>query len=254
MLVWLAGAAGWPAAAVLGHEIPSDVTVQIIVQPAGDRLQLLVRAPLEAMQDIDFPTFGPGYLDVARADTALRNAAALWLANDIEVYEAGRRLPRLELVAARASIPSDRSFVDHATALAHVRGPPLPAATQLVWQQALLDVLFEAPIESASSPFAIHPRLARLGLRVVSAVQFVPPSGAVRLFQIEGDQGIVQLDPRWHQAFGRFLRDGFEHILELGPEPSIPVIEKIAQDVDGIGIQKGLQKPGYESPGFFFRA
>ena len=84
------------------HEIPSDVTVQIIVAPAGDRLHVLVRAPLEAMQDVQFPTVGPGYLDVPRADAALRNAAMLWLADAIELYENGRRLARPRLVAARA--------------------------------------------------------------------------------------------------------------------------------------------------------
>ena len=198
---------------VLGHEIPSDVTVQIIVKPDGDRLQLLVRAPLEAMQDIEFPTSGPGYLDLANAEAALRNAALVWLARDIEVYEDGRRVEPLTLVATRVSIPSDRSFGDYDHALTHVLGPPLPESTQLVWQQALLDVLFEAPIDSASSRFALHPRLERLGMRVVSAVQLVSPDGAVRVFEMAGDPGLVQLDPRWHQALLRFLGDGFEHIL-----------------------------------------
>jgi hypothetical protein len=32
------------------------------VKPAGERLTVLVRAPLEAMQDIEFPLIGPGYL------------------------------------------------------------------------------------------------------------------------------------------------------------------------------------------------
>ena len=30
----------------LAHEIPSDVTVRILVRPVGDRVHLLVRAPL----------------------------------------------------------------------------------------------------------------------------------------------------------------------------------------------------------------
>jgi len=198
---------------LLAHEIPADATVQIIVQPAGERLQVLVRAPLEAMQDIEFPTFGSGYLDIARADGALRDAAAVWLANDIGIYEDGQRLPHLELVAARVSIPSDRSFAAPDTALAHLRAAPLPDGTQLVWQQALLDVLFEAPIVSASSSFAIDARLGRLARRVVSAVQFVAANGVVRVFEIRGDAGVVQLDPRWHQSALRFLREGFEHIL-----------------------------------------
>ncbi len=213
ILLRLAVLASCPAAA-LAHEIPSDVTVRIIVRPSGDRLQLLVRAPLEAMQDIEFPLFGQGYLDVARADAALRNAALLWLANDIHVYEDGEALPRLTLVAARASIPSDRSFAAYETALAHIQAPPLPADTQLPWRQALLDVLFETPIGSAQSRFALEPRLERLGLAVVTAVSFAAPDGAVRVFQLDGEPGRVELDPRWHQSFLRFLRLGFTHILD----------------------------------------
>jgi hypothetical protein len=198
----------------LAHEIPNDVTVRVILKPSGDRLQLLVRAPLEAMQDIDFPLQGPGYLDLARADGALRNAALLWLANDLAVYEGERRLPTPTLAAVRASLPSDRSFARFETALAHVRGPPLPPGTQIVWQQLLLDALFEMPIESETARFGLHPTLERLGLRVQTAVQFVASNGTTRVFQLDGEPGLVPLDPRWHQSFLRFLRQGFEHILD----------------------------------------
>jgi DNA processing protein len=33
------------------HEVPSDVTVRMLVRPEGDRVKLLVRAPLEAVSD-----------------------------------------------------------------------------------------------------------------------------------------------------------------------------------------------------------
>jgi hypothetical protein len=195
------------------HEIPSDVTVRMLVWPEGDRVRLLVRAPLEAMQDVVFPTFGPGYLDIPRAERQLRDAAQLWLLDNIELYEGDRRLP-LALVAVRAAIPSDRSFDDSGAALAHFAAPPLPAEIELVWQQALLDVWLEAPIESPESLFALRPRLTRLGLRVVNAVRFTSFSGVERVYQIEGDAGIVPLDPRWHQALLRFLAQGFTHILD----------------------------------------
>jgi hypothetical protein len=213
VIAWLA-AAVLASPAALGHEVPSDVTVHVLVRPAGDRLDLLVRVPLEAMQDITFPTFGPGYLDVARADAALRDAAQLWLANNIELYEGERRLPAPTIAAVRASIPSDRSFATFDAALAHLRATPLPADTQLVWQQALLDVQLAVPIESASSRFAIRPRLERLGVRVVNAVRFIAPTGVERVYQIEGDAGVVPLDPRWHQSLLRFLVQGFQHILD----------------------------------------
>jgi hypothetical protein len=200
-----------PAAAG-AHEVPSDVTVRLLVRPAGDRIQLLVRAPLEAMQDVTFPTFGPGYLDVARADPQLEHAAKVWLADAISLYEGDRQLP-LAIAATRASIPSDRSFAAFDTALAHVRAPPLPEGTQLVWQQALLDVLLEAPIDSPSARFSIRPRLDRLGVRVTTALEFEGANGVERVFQLDGDPGVVPLDPRWYQAMSRFLRQGFDHIL-----------------------------------------
>jgi hypothetical protein len=202
------------AGPLVAHEIPSDVTVHVIVKPRGDTLELLVRVPLEAMQDVEFPTFGRGFLDIERADAALRNAASLWLANDIEVYEQGRRLAPVRLVAARASIPSDRSFVDYESARAHVVGAPLPASTQIVWQQALLDVLLELPLADADSALAIRPNLERLGLRVVTVIRFAAPDGRVRIFELRGEPELVPLDPRWHQAAWRFIQDGFVHILD----------------------------------------
>jgi len=207
----LAACAGLPAGA---HEIPNDVTVRMIVKPAATRLEVLVRVPLEAMQDIDFPTFGPGYLDVARADRQLRDAATLWLANDITLFEDGTPLPPLRIVAVRASIPSDRSFTSHASALAHVRGPPLRPGTQIVWQQALLDVLLETDIGDSTARFAVLPELDRLGLDVVTAIRFEGADGAVRLLQIEQHDAVVALDPSWVEASLRFVRQGFEHILD----------------------------------------
>ena len=121
---------------------------------------------------------------------------------------------RSTIVAVRASIPSDRSFAEYDSALAHLHAPPLPAGLDLPWQQALLDVEFEVPIERASSLFSIRPRTERLGMRVVNAVRFFGTDGTERVFQIEGDAGVVALDPRWHQSMLRFLVQGFEHILD----------------------------------------
>jgi hypothetical protein len=208
-LALLACAAG----GVRAHEVPSDVTVRLLVRPSGDRVTVLVRAPLEAMQDIVFPLVGPGYLDVPRADSALRDSAQLWLANNIALYEGERRVP-LAILGVRASIPSDRSFDSFDAARAHVRGNALPAGTQLPWQQALLDVELEGPIDTASSLFAVQPNLERLGPRVVTAVRFFAASGVERVYQLEGDAGVVPLDPRWHQSLLRFLGQGFDHILD----------------------------------------
>jgi hypothetical protein len=196
------------------HDIPNDVMVQAFVKPAGQRLHLVIRVPLRAMRDVEFPLWGPGYLDLARTDASLRDAATLWLSDNIALYEGDTRLGEGKLLAARVSLPSDKSFASYEEALAQLTGPRLPPDTELYWDQGLLDVWFEYPIASDRSEFSIHPALARLGMRVLTVLRFLPPGGAVRAFELAGDPGLVRLDPRWHQAALRFVELGFFHILD----------------------------------------
>jgi len=195
------------------HEIPADVVVQAYVKPEGGRLRLLFRVPIEAMRDVDFPLRGPGYLVLDRVEPYLREAARLWIADYVRLYEGDVALGPETLVRARVSLPSDRSFARWETALAHVTGPPLSAGTDIMWSQALLDVLFEVPIASQASRFSIDPALAHLGVHTVSVIHFLPPGGGERVFQYGGNPGVVRLDPRWSQAALRFVRLGFLHIL-----------------------------------------
>jgi len=196
------------------HDVPNDVQVQAFVKPDGRRLQLLLRVPLLAMREVDFPRRGIGILDLPRSEAALSNAARLWIADNVELYEGEVRLDYPRVVEVRVSLPSDKSFASYETALAHVTGARLADNTELYWNQGLLDVLFEYPIRSDSSEFSIYPRLDRLGLRTVTVLRFLPPSGAVRAFEFVGDPGLVRLDPRWYQAALRFVEVGFFHILD----------------------------------------
>ena len=138
----------------------------------------------------------------------------MWIADNVEVDEGETRLGYPKVIAARASLPSDRSFSSYEEALAHVLGPPLPAETEFVWSQGVLDALLEYPIQSDRSEFAFRPSLGRLGVRVVTVLRFLPPSGVVRAFELTGDPGLVRLDPRWYQAALRFVSAGFFHILD----------------------------------------
>jgi hypothetical protein len=207
----IVGLALLPTAA---HEIPADVRVLAFVKPEGARLRLVARVPLIAMRDVDFPRRGAGFIDLARAAPALRDAAALWITENIVLYEDGARLPSPNIVEARVSLPSDKSFVSYEVALAHVRGSRLPVDVHLYWEQGMLDVLLEYPIASERSRFSLHPDLSRLGLQVTTTVRFLAPDGRVRAFELHGDPGVVRLDPRWHQAALHFVSLGFRHILD----------------------------------------
>jgi hypothetical protein len=177
----------------------------------------VVRVPLAAMRDIDYPKPGAnnsGLLDLARADATLADAATLWIGDFLTVYENGTKLPQPVVRSARAALPSDPSFASFEQALAHVTGPKLPDDTEFIWTQGLLDVLFEYPIQSARSRFSIEPRFARLGIRTLTVVRFLAPDGAVRAFELQGDPGLVHLDPTASQTAARFVALGFRHLLD----------------------------------------
>lgn len=195
------------------HEVPNEATVQTFLKPQGSTLVFLVRAPLKSLRDVDIPTKSNGFIDLSRIRPTLEDAAWLWIGDFVKLYENGQQLPKPRITGARVSLPSDKSFASYDEAVANLAAPPLADETDLYWQDGLLDVRFEYPIQSEQSRFAIEPGLTRLGLRVNVVLRLLSPGNPERAFDVHGDTGVVQLDPRWYQAAFRFTRDGFFHIL-----------------------------------------
>jgi hypothetical protein len=195
------------------HDIPATVLLRLFIRPEGGTLRVLVRAPLQAMRDINFPVRDSArYLDIPRATALLPEATVTWITNAIQVFENDELLKTNRIVATRISLPSDPSFASYAAAVDHFRAPPLAPTIDLPWQQAMLDVEIEYPIRSAKSTFSIAPALARLGVRTTTVMIFVPADGPERAFEYIGDPGLVRLDPHWYQAAASFIRLGFFHI------------------------------------------
>ncbi len=144
---------------------------------------------------MDVPTRPNGFLDLSRLGPTLEDAATLWIGDFVEVYENGQPLPRPTVVAARVSLPSDKSFASYEQAVASFAAPALPTDTDLYWQDGLLDVRFEFPIQSDQSRFAIQPGLTRLGLRVNVVLRLLAPGSQERVFDVHGETGIVRARP-----------------------------------------------------------
>jgi len=213
LLVSLAALSAGPAP-LAAHDIPAQVTIFAFLKPEGHTLRVVVRVPLEAMRDVEFPLRGPGYLELARVGPRLTDAARLWIAGSLGLEENGRPLGEPRVTATRISLPSDRSFGSYEAALTHVTGAQLPPETELIWRQALLDVVLDYSIAEATASFALRPTLGRLGLRTTTVLRFLPPGRGERAYQFGGDPGLVRLDPRWHQAALRFVALGVRHILD----------------------------------------
>lgn len=200
-------------ATVSAHDIPVRVTVHAFVKPEGNQLTALLRVPMEAFGEIAFPLRGPGYLQISEADFALQDAARVYITESIRFYEDGEELTEKELQATRVSLPSNRSFTAYESALENINSEPLDDSVDLFWRQGVLDVLVTYPIASEDSQFAIEPELGTLSDQTTTVVRFLPPGGAERVFNLAGNPGLVELDPRWHQAALRFVSMGFDHIL-----------------------------------------
>ena len=194
------------------HEVPSDVHIRILLKAEPGELHVLVRVPLEAMRDFDFPVVGPGYLDIERSAEPIRDAALLWLARDLNITADGQPATSQRLVAARISLPTDRSFDTYATARAHVQGPAHRNDLELPWQQALLDVEFAYDIVDSHAEFAIEPTLSRLSLATQTTLTFVMADGFERRLHYQGNPGRVLFDPAWYQAAASFIVLGVGHV------------------------------------------
>lgn len=169
---------------------------------------------MEALSEVVFPLFGPGYLRISESESAQEDAARVYITESMHFYEDGVELTDKELVTTRVSLPANRTFVDYETAMENIMSPPLDDSVNLFWRQGVLDILVTYPIQSENSQFSVSPELGTLSEETTTVLRFLVPTGAERVFNYVGNPGLVELDPRWHQAALRFIEMGFQHILE----------------------------------------
>ena len=195
------------------HEIPERVAVLGYVHAEGTRVEILLRVPLIAMRDLDFPLRPDGSLDLVRVRSLLTGAAQLWLADYLALEATGVALGAPRVVAARVALPSDRGFGSLADARAQFDRTPLGDGTTIAWQQALLDVRLEYTLPAADARLVLVPRLAHLGVRTMSVLHVIGADDTDRLLTYEGNPDRIALDPQWYDAARQFVGDGFRHIL-----------------------------------------
>lgn len=213
-LVFFVLVGGWLTEPAKADDVPLRVAVQAFVKPEGLQLSILMRVPMDALGEIDFPVRGiPGSLIFSEADNALETAAYTYIIGSVQVFEGERMLTDYQLKKVRVSLPSDRSFNSYDLALENINKPSLDDSLDLYWRQGMLDLLVTYPIESGSSRFSIDPRLAGLGVETNTVIRYVLQDGAERAFSFVGNPGLVFLDPSWLQASWRFVALGFSHIL-----------------------------------------
>lgn len=204
-----------PRSTASAHEIPRHVAVRAFVMPQADRVRLLVRIPMDAVRDVEFPLrtdARDGAVDVARLTPFLHDAARLWVADGIRLRDGGEALPSPDVIAVRAAMPGDRAFEQWSTALTAVETQPLADTVRIAPLQLSLDVLLEVPLAKPVTDLVLEPQWAHLGIETTTVMRLVLADGAERLFTWNGNPGSVRLDPSWWHAAARFVGQGALHM------------------------------------------
>ena len=143
----------------------------------------------KAMRDMDYPkprgTTNADLLDLGRADATLRDAATLWIADYLELYENddaagradGRRGARLAAVRQVVRVLRRGARPRHRAAAAGRR----PSSSGARGCSTCCSSTRSSRTSRASR---FDPRLARLGIRTLTVLRFLPPGGAVRALRV----------------------------------------------------------------------
>jgi hypothetical protein len=197
-----------------GSDLPPEVVLQGFVKLEDGRAHLLVRLPLLLFSNFPLPKRGPGYLDLQNIDPKLKQIANA-TSHLVELSENGVTLaPTTRDV--QLSLLSDRSFAGYPNALAHLQGPPLPASTDLFWNQGFFDVHFEYALQARPPNLWLRVNVPpEVGQRVKLQLEYLPDGETVRSYEISGDAGWIPLDPRWYEAAWLFAKAGFADAFAL---------------------------------------
>jgi hypothetical protein len=191
------------------HDAPANVTVHLHLRAEGGTMRALVRIPLEAVRDVDFPAIEGGYLDVAALAPRLDGLAQLWVADKVIVLEDGVEAGRGEVRATQISMESDRAFASFAAAAKRMREPLPGNEEKLFWKQVFFDVELAIPLRRVGAHLAVRPGFADLGEKVQTVMHY-----GTRTLLVPGDQEAFPLEPRWWEAAWTFVKMGFVHILD----------------------------------------
>ncbi|MEM6486240.1 MAG: HupE/UreJ family protein [Pseudomonadota bacterium] len=211
ILVAFATMLAFPAQA---HELPERVAIKLIIQSNENNIDLMLRAPLESMRDVDFPLTPEGYLILGDAQGYLEEAAGLWLVDNLRLREGSVELEP-ELVTVRAALPGDRAFASADAAQTHFAGPALADSTQIFWRQVMLDVRlrYEPGSRASLESMYLDTSLRALGVATRIELTLAESSGESRDFSFSGDVRNLALQPTAWIIAANFMKQGFIHIL-----------------------------------------
>jgi hypothetical protein len=202
-----------PLANAAERPIPAAVNIRAFAVEQGDNLDVLVRMPLGAVKNVQFPVGGDtGALDLAQMRTMLTGIAEHWVAANFAIRQGKTVVARPQIAGTRLSIISDPSFNAYASAAARFAAPELLASEQVFWQQVWLDAHLRYTLDKTARVVSIEPRVAHLGV-IVSTQLTIIDAGRERTLSFEGDPGRIFLAPRSRDTASQFFAMGIRAVV-----------------------------------------
>ena len=209
LLILLTGAAR-------GHEIPGRVSGNLRIAVDADEIRMIVRVPVEALQDLELTLHTDGTLDAGASRQGLADGAALWIGDFVHFAADGEGLAAPQLQSVRLVAPNAPALPAPDAAADALSRPEFAVPTaRLVPEQWRLDALFAVPLPSAAgdAELTIDPRLAHLGIDTHLDLMVRTRAGETRRLRVDGAPGVLPLEPGPLRVASTFLLSGIEHIL-----------------------------------------
>ena len=191
------------------HQTAVEASTFLKVQ--GSVLTVLLRLPASILADAGLSTVKPAALQGAN-EGPLR-AVALEAVKELDLMSGNRRLP---MPSAKwvVSPGRDSSFDSYETALAHLAGPALPAAGDVYWNDAFVDLRLDYGIVAAPDGLSIRFNGFRTPTGFVQTrVTYLPGDHAARQFTIVGPPRRVTLEPLRLDAIPMFAKAGLRRLI-----------------------------------------
>jgi len=195
---------------LLAHQTAVEVNTFLKIQESV--LTVLVRLPTGILADAGLSTVKPGAQE-PRANEGPLRAVAMEAAKELEVMSGTRRLP---MTSARwvVSPGRDSSFDSYETALQHLAGPSLPAAGEVYWNDAFVDLRLDYAIDSAPDGLSVRFNGFRTPTGFVQTrTTYLPADHAARQFTIIGPPRRVTLEPSRREAMPMFAKAGLRRLI-----------------------------------------
>src|SRR6185503_16185176 len=189
---------------LLAHQTAVEVNAFLKVQ--GSVLTVLVRLPASILADAGLSTVRPGAQQPAN-EGPLR-AVAMEAAEELDVMSGNARLP---MTSAKWVIAPgrDSSFDSYETAVQHLAGPSLPAAGEVYWNDAFVDLRLDYAIASAPDGLSVRFNGFRTPTGFVQTrTTYLPEDDGARQFTIMGPPRRVTLEPLRREALPMFGKAG----------------------------------------------